>query len=226
MLTWCQSEWPRRRDNSFSTLDPSIYIPGASLGYSVRCRSSPGHYVQWPRRSQVSYLPFLSWFPSRIMGLAKQCWGDYGSSSLCSSQVLHSLALWQLEKCCSSDGTQFLICETEIWTKQELRGIFVFFFCLSFFCMRVNWGKTKWWQVLGNVSSFSNSRWKWHLESQKLHRRCLTLSRWSSSLTNVWGLECAWYCAMCWTCLRWLSEALWRHLYPHFRDENIEACRG
>lgn len=226
MLTWCQSECPRRRDNSFSILDPTVYIPGASLGCSVRCRSSPGHHVQWPWRSQVSHLPFLSWFPSRIVGLAEQCWVDYGSSALCSSQVLPSLALWQLEEWCSSDGTQFLICETEIWTKQELRGTFVFFFFSFFFCMRANWGKTKWWQVLGNIASFSNSKWKWHLENQKLHRRCLTLSLWSLSLTYVWGLECAWFCAMCWTCLRWFGEALWRHLYPHFRDETIEACRG
>lgn len=220
MLTWCQSEWPRRRENSFSTLDPTIYIPGASLGCSVRCRSSLGHHVQWPRRSQVSHIPFLSWFPSRILGLGEQCWGDYGRSTLC-----YSLALWQLEECCSFDGTQFLVCETEIWIKQELRGIFVLFI-FFLFCMRANWGKAKWWQVLGNVSSFSSSKWKWHLENQKLHRRCLTLSLWSSSLTYMWGVACAWYWAMCWTCLRWFSEALWRHLYPHFRDENIEACGG
>lgn len=103
---------------------------------------------------------------------------------------------------------------------------FLSFFFFLFFCMTANWGKTKWGQVLGNVSSFSNSKCKWHLENQKLHRRCLTLSLWSSSLTYMWGLECAWYCAMCWTCLRWFGEALWRHLYPYFRDENIEACRG
>lgn len=142
----------RRRDNSFSILDPTVYIPGASLGCSVRCRSSPGHHVQWPRRSQVSHLPFLSWFPSRIVGLAEQCWVDYGSSALCSSQVLPSLALWQLEECCSSDGTQFLICETEIWTKQELRGTFVFFFFFpSFFAwepIEEKQNDDKFWETL------------------------------------------------------------------------------
>lgn len=104
------------------------------------------------------------------------------------------------------------------------RHFCLFFFFSFFFCMRANWGKTKWWQVLGNIASFSNSKWKWHLENQKLHRRCLTLSLWSLSLTYVWGLECAWFCAMCWTCLRWFGEDGDKD--AHFRDETIEACRG
>ena len=121
-------------------------------------------------------------------------------------------------------GLSSLFVKQRFGQNRSWEALLSFFFFSFFFCMRANWGKTKWWQVLGNIASFSNSKWKWHLENQKLHRRCLTLSLWSLSLTYVWGLECAWFCAMCWTCLRWFGEDGDKD--AHFRDETIEACRG
>lgn len=119
--------------------------------------------------------------------------------------VLHSvpLVLWQLDKSCSSYGTQFLICETEIWTKQEIRGVFVFVF-LHESQLR----KSKMMTRFGKCFFFLQFKMKMTLREPKAARKLLNFSL--VIVTNIyymWGLDCAQYCAKCLTCLRWFSEA-------------------